>query len=153
MDKMDIKLLEVLQENSRITISELSKKLALSRPSITERMLRLQEKGIIEEFTTRISLTAIRRGTILLIQLSSLKVSNNEFEQMIKEDDDILECHRVTGNTSYFIKAAVNDMNNMRLLIDRLMPYGDVNTSVVLASPVPYRHIVPKVKDTYISQK
>lgn len=147
MDKLDISLLSLLQQNARVTISELSQKLALSRPSITERILRLQEKGIIEEFTTRISLTAIGRGTILLIQLSSLKVSNNEFEKMIIENDDILECHRVTGNTSYFIKAAVQDVSSMKLLIDKLIPYGDVNTSVVLASPVPYRHIIPKVKE------
>lgn len=146
MDKLDIGLLKLLQEDSRMTISELSKKIVLSRPSITERILRLQEKGIIEEFTARISLSEINRGTILFIQLSSLKVSNVEFEQMIKKDEAVLECHRVTGSTSYFIKAAVKDMNAMRLLIDRLMPYGDINTSIVLESPVPYRHVVPDVK-------
>ena len=143
MDKLDIDLLQLLQKNARITVSELSKKIALSRPSITERILRLQEKGIIEEFTARVSLTAINRATILFIQLSSLKVSNNEFEQMIKANEDVLECHRVTGNTSYFIKAAVKDMSNMKLLIDRLMPYGDINTTIVLESPVPYRHMLP----------
>lgn len=145
MDELDIDLLKILQKNARITISELSKKIALSRPSITERILRLLEKGIIEEFTARVSLTAINRATILFIQLSSLKVSNIEFEQMIKVDEDVLECHRVTGNTSYFIKAAVKDMSNMKLLIDRLMPYGDINTTIVLESPVPYRHMVPTV--------
>lgn len=147
MDELDIVLLKLLQENSRITISELSKKIALSRPSITERILRLQEKGIIEEFTVRVSLAAVDRGTILFIQLSSLKVPNSEFEKMIIKDDDVLDCHRVTGNTSYFIKAAVKDMSSMKLLIDRLMPYGDINTSIVLESPVPYRHIVPKIND------
>jgi Lrp/AsnC family leucine-responsive transcriptional regulator len=147
MDKLDIDLLKILQENARITISELSKKIALSRPSITERILRLQEKGIIEEFTARVSLNAINRGTILFIQLSSLKVSNSEFEQMIIENDDVLECHRVTGSTSYFIKAAVRDMSSMKALIDQLMPYGDINTSIVLESPLPYRHMMPKVND------
>jgi Lrp/AsnC family transcriptional regulator, leucine-responsive regulatory protein len=147
MDKLDIDLLQLLQENARITISELSKKLSLSRPSISERMIRLQEKGIIEEFTTRVSLNAINRSTILFIQLSSLKVSYNEFEKMIGRDEDVLECHRVTGSTSYFIKAAVKDMSSMKLLIDRLMPFGDINTSIVLESPVPYRHVIPKLKD------
>jgi Lrp/AsnC family leucine-responsive transcriptional regulator len=147
LDKLDIDLLKILQENARITISELSKKIALSRPSITERIIRLQEKGIIEEFTARVSLDAINRATILFIQLSSLKATNIEFEQMIKEDNDVLECHRVTGNTSYFIKAAVKDMSSMKLLIDRLMPYGDINTTIVLESPVPYRHLVPQAND------
>lgn len=147
MDKTDLDLLELLQENSRITVSELSNKLALSRPSVTERILRLQEKGIIEEFTARVSLAEMERGTLLFIQLSSLKVSNSEFEQMIVKDNDILECHRVTGNTSYIIKAAVKDMSGMKALIDRLMLCGDLNTSIVLDSPLPYRHILPKTKD------
>ncbi|AJA46605.1 transcriptional regulator, AsnC family [Clostridium pasteurianum DSM 525 = ATCC 6013] len=147
MDKLDIDLIKILQENSRITISELSKRLALSRPSIAERIIRLQERGIIEEFTTRISLKAIGRNTILFIELSSLKVSPEIFEDMIREDQDILECHRVTGHINYFIKAAVNNMESMSLLIDRLLPYGNVNTSVVLKSPVPYRHIVPYTED------
>ncbi|MEA5007263.1 Lrp/AsnC family transcriptional regulator [Clostridium tyrobutyricum] len=138
MDNLDIKLIELLQKNSRMTISTLSKELSLSRPSITERILRLQENNIIEEFTARISLKNIGKNIILFVQLSSLKVSPKTFEQMVKKDGDILECHRVTGPINYFIKAA------MSLLIDRLLPYGDINTSVVLKSPVSYRHVIPK---------
>ena len=65
-----------------------------------------------------------------------MKVSPNVIEEMIAEDDDIIECHRVTGHIDYFIKAAVDGMESMRLLIDRLMPYGVVNTSVAIKSPV-----------------
>lgn len=146
MDKLDVVLIKLLQENSRITISELSKQLSLSRPSISERILRLQEKGIIEEFSARVSLNAMGRNTILYIQLSSLKVSPDVIEEMIAKDEDIIECHRVTGHIDYFIKAAVDGMEGMRLLIDRLMPYGVVNTSVIIKSPVPYRHITPTEK-------
>ncbi len=147
MDNIDIKLLELLQKNARMTISELSKKLNLSRPSVSERMLRLQEQGIIEEFSVRLSLKAIGRHIILFIQLVLLKVDPLSFEGIVSKDDDILECHRVTGNTDYLIKAAVNDMDSMRKLIDRLMLLGDVVTSVVLMSPAPYRHVIPKIKD------
>jgi Lrp/AsnC family leucine-responsive transcriptional regulator len=143
MDKLDVILIKLLQEDSRITISELSKQLSLSRPSISERILRLQEKGVIEEFSARVSLNAMGRNTILYIQLSSLKVSPDVIEEMISNDQDIIECHRVTGHIDYFIKAAVDGMDGMRLLIDRLMPYGVVNTSVIIKSPVPYRHISP----------
>ncbi|MEC0303895.1 Lrp/AsnC family transcriptional regulator, partial [Terribacillus saccharophilus] len=48
MDHIDRTLLELLQHDGRITISELSKKLALSRPSVSERMARLEERGVIE---------------------------------------------------------------------------------------------------------
>ncbi|RSK27688.1 Lrp/AsnC family transcriptional regulator [Bacillus sp. HMF5848] len=143
MDKLDVKILEILQRNSRTTVSELSKELALSRPSISERLLRLQEKGIIEEFTTRVSLAAIGREILLIILVSNVKVSLSEFEEFVRHEQEIIECHRVTGEVSYFIKAAVSNMNGMRLLIDRLLSFGQINTSTVLTSPVPYRYVLP----------
>ncbi len=143
MDLIDRKLIELIQKNARMTISELSNELALSRPSVTERLHRLQEKGVIKEYTARISLSAVGREILLIIQVSGLKVSLNDFEEMIKQEQEVIECHRVTGEVSYIIKAAVSNMNSMRLLIDRLIPYGNINTSTVLTSPVPYRYILP----------
>ncbi|GAA3326193.1 hypothetical protein GCM10020331_061090 [Ectobacillus funiculus] len=106
MDQIDIDLLHLLQENARMTVSELSKKLSLSRPSITERLLRLQERGVIEGFSARISPAKIGKDTLLIIQVSDLKVSINEFEKMIAEDSDIIECHRVTGHIGYFYESS-----------------------------------------------
>ncbi|WP_407270263.1 Lrp/AsnC family transcriptional regulator [Radiobacillus sp. PE A8.2] len=144
MDKLDIQLLSLLQKDARITISDLSKALALSRPSVSERIQRLKEKGIIEAFTARVSLPAVGREILLIIQVSGLKVSPQEFEKMVAQKEDIIECHRVTGHVSYFLKAAVASMDRMRLLIDSLMPYATINTSTVLTSPVSYRHILPQ---------
>ena len=141
MDHIDIKLIELLQENSRMTISDLSKKLLLSRPSVSERILRLQESGIIEEFTTRISLHKIGRDMILFSQLGSLKQSTKNIEDILLKDPDILECHRVTGHVDYILKAAVSGMDGMRKLIDRLMPLGEVNTVISISSLIPYRHV------------
>lgn len=144
MDKVDVQLLKLLQEDGRMTVSDLSKKLALSRPSVSERLLRLQERGIIVEFSARVSPAKLGRETLLFIQISELKVDPNIFEDYIKLETDIIECHRVTGPVSYTIKAAVSGIDGMRQLVDRLIPYGTINTSVILASPVPYRHLLPK---------
>ncbi|ARF15092.1 Lrp/AsnC family transcriptional regulator [Sporosarcina ureae] len=144
MNKTDITLLKLLQENSRVTISDLSKQLSLSRPSVSERLLRLQEKGIIEEFTARISLQALGLDTLLFIQVSELKKRPNEFEEQIKVENSILECHRVTGTTNYILKAATSSMAKMSELIDRLIPFGTLTTSIVLSSPIPYTIILPE---------
>jgi Lrp/AsnC family leucine-responsive transcriptional regulator len=144
MDQLDIRILELLQMDGRMTISELSKKLSLSRPSITERLNRLQEKGVIEGFSARISPKAIGRDVIVFIQVSEIKnLSYTEFEKWIMLDTDIIECHRLTGATSYLLKAAVAEMDYLSKLIDRLTPYGNVNTSIVLSSPVSFRCITP----------
>lgn len=143
MDEIDGKLLELLQEDARITIIELSKKLNLSRPSVNERLRRLQENGVIQGFTARVSAEAIGKGTIVIIQIGNLKIECSRFEELIKEETDILECHRVTGTNSYFLKAAVATMKDLGALVDRLIPYGQLNTSVVLSSPILSRPLLP----------
>ncbi len=147
MDEIDTRLLEILQLDGRIKISDLSKRLALSRPSVTERLHRLEENGVIEWYGAKVSPAAIGRGVMVFIQVSDLKITPKDFEEMIKEETDIIECHRVTGTVGYFLKAALTDMDSMRILIDRLIPYGNINTSVVLTSPVPYRTLLPKGKE------
>ncbi|MBU5263493.1 Lrp/AsnC family transcriptional regulator [Bacillus atrophaeus] len=143
MDKIDRKILELLQEDARITIIELSKKLNLSRPSVNERLRRLQENDVIQGFTARVSAEAIGKGTIVIIQIGNLKIECRRFEELIKEETDILECHRVTGTNSYFLKAAVATMKDLEALVDRLIPYGQLNTSVVLSSPILSRPLLP----------
>lgn len=147
VDHLDIRLVELLQLNGRISLSELSKKLSLSRPSVAERLKRLQEKGIIEGFSARVAPTAVGRGVIAIVQLSELRVPHFEFERWIVKDTDIMECHRVTGTTSYYMKAAITGMDQLTALVDRLIPYGTVNTSIVLASPVTYRCMLPSETD------
>lgn len=144
MDQLDRTLLELLQEDGRMTVSELSKRLALSRPSVSERLLRLQEKGVITGFGARVSPAAVGRNIQLIIQISELRVSPNEFEKRIVLDDDVFECHRVTGTVSYMLRAAVPGMDALSTLVERLLPFGNVNTSVILSSPVINRHVLPK---------
>ncbi|MFC5467477.1 Lrp/AsnC family transcriptional regulator [Cohnella suwonensis] len=143
MDQLDIALLRALQEDGRMTVSELSKRLSLSRPSVSERLLRLQERGIILGFHARVSPAAIGRNIQLIIQISDLKIAPQDFEHRIADDADILECHRVTGLASHVLKAAVTGMDALTKLVERLMPYGTVNTSVILASPVNNRMVLP----------
>ena len=141
--QLDVKLLQLLQSDARMTISELSSKLSLSRPSVSERLHRLQEKGIIEGYSARVSLSAVGKEILLFIQVSDLKVTPSKFETWIQTEADILECHRVTGLASYLIKAAVSGMDEFQKLIDRFIPMGSLQTSVVLASPVAYTSVVP----------
>ncbi|MUT64622.1 Lrp/AsnC family transcriptional regulator [Paenibacillus sp. NEAU-GSW1] len=144
MDQLDFTILRLLQEDGRMTISELSKRVALSRPSVAERLLRLQERGVITGFRAQIPPSAVGRSIQLIIQISELKAAPIEFEKRIAADEAILECHRVTGTVSYVMKAAVSGMEALTQLVERLMPYGNVNTSVILSSPVINRMVLPQ---------
>src|SRR5690606_26969458 len=143
MDETDIKLLKILQEDGRITLSELSKKLALSRPSVTERLNRLKEKGIINKISATVSPEKIGRNILLYIHVSELSVSYSHFEKMTAEHPDIFECHRLTGEMHYLLKAAVKDMDHLNKLIDYLIKFGIIHTSIVLKSPISNKKILP----------
>ncbi|HET7579573.1 MAG TPA: Lrp/AsnC family transcriptional regulator [Bacillales bacterium] len=147
MDHLDRKMLELLQEDGRIPIIQLSKKLHLSRPSVNERLRRLQEHGVIQGFTARVSPEKAGKRTVVILQVGNLKIACRRFEEMIQGEPDVLECHRVTGTNSYFMKAAVSSMKDLEDLVDRLIPYGQVTTSVILSSPIPYRTLLPAEED------
>ncbi len=150
LDNVDIRILELLQLDGRMTLSDLSKQLSLSRPSVADRIRRLEDRQIIEGYTARISLKAVGRGILVFIQMSELQVACHEFEKIAKKEQDILECHRITGAASYLIKAAVASMEKLEALVDRLIPYGRVHTSIRLSSPVAHRHVTPGVAEEEI---
>jgi Lrp/AsnC family transcriptional regulator, leucine-responsive regulatory protein len=58
----------------------------------------------------------------------------------------VLECHRVTGAESFMVQVAVRDVLHMEAVIDSMMPYVATNTSMILASPVPWNSILPAVR-------
>ncbi len=105
LDLIDVRLLALLQENGRTTVSELSKAVNLSRTSIAERLSRLEERNVITGFTARVSPSGVGRDVLVIIGISQLNVSCRKFEDFIANDPDIIECHRVTGAISYIMKA------------------------------------------------
>jgi Lrp/AsnC family transcriptional regulator, leucine-responsive regulatory protein len=143
LDKIDSKILELLQLDGRMTVLQLSKELNLSRPSINERIKKLQDNHIIEGFTAKISPEAIGKAIIVMIEVSNVKVECHRFEELIQNEYDIVECHRVTGPNSYIMKAIFPTMKRVKELIDRLIPYAQLNTSVVLSSPIQHRLLLP----------
>src|SRR5699024_12814737 len=77
MDGIDRRILELLQEDGRMTIIELSKQLNLSRPSVNERIRKLEDNGVIEGFTARISSEALGKNISAFIQICNNKLSCN----------------------------------------------------------------------------
>ena len=139
MDAIDKKMITLLQENCRRSISELASLLPLSRPSVTERLTTLQEKGIITNFTITLDLEKIGKGIQFLIQVSALKIPYLQFVNLLERDERILEVNAVTGRANYIIKAATANIEEMNALLSHLMPYGHIETSVILNTPISYR--------------
>jgi Lrp/AsnC family leucine-responsive transcriptional regulator len=68
------------------------------------------------------------------------------FKGLARRVQEVLECHRVTGAESYILQVAVRDLQHLETVIDSLTPYVATNTSMVLASPVPWNPVTPVFK-------
>lgn len=145
MDELDLKILKHLQLDGRMTISDLSKNLSLSRPSVAERVKKLYDTGIIEGFSAEVSPVAMGRDLLIMIELSNLNTSHYEFEEFIKEEPNIIECHRATGHVHYYIKAALTGTEELTKLIENLIPYGNTQSSILLSTPVVKKMILPNI--------
>ena len=114
IDEIDLKLLNLLQKNSRITIRELSEKLFLSTTPIYERIKKLEKTGLIKQYITLLDPTKIDKNLIVFISInltSHTKEVVAGFEKVIDKLDEVSECYYISGNFDFLLKVFCKDMD------------------------------------------
>lgn len=134
VDAKDMKILEALQANARVPLSELGRAIGLSQPAISERVKRLEEAGIIEGYGARVNPRALGLGLMALVRL---RTSHEYIKTCLKrfaEIPNIIEVHRVTGDDCFVLKVLVPAPEDLETIVDRIAGFGAVTTSLVLRS-------------------
>ena len=145
LDEVSWRLLKELQANARLSFSELARRVGLTPPAVADRIRRLEELGIITGYRLELDRSKVGLPLTVLIRVTHRGVNCYELGEMLKEYPEVLECHRITGSESYLVKAGLRSVEHLQELIDRIMPYGETVTSVVLSSTVTHRAIEPEV--------
>lgn len=142
IDGIDKKLLSLLAENSRMSYTDLSKAVHISRPSVTERISRLLELGIIEKFTAIFNYKKIGRPICSFLHISNMKLS---VEDMLKlfDRDEVIELYSITGENNFIVKVAVPDMECLERLLQEIMPHCKVVTSLIITQYPLKRSLFP----------
>jgi Lrp/AsnC family transcriptional regulator, leucine-responsive regulatory protein len=143
LDEIDRRILEELQEGARITYTELGRRVALTAPAVADRVRRLEEAGVITGFRTQLDPAALGYTITAFVRWTAAGQDCAQLGEVAKDIPEIVECHRITGETSYVLKVVARDVRHLEGLIDRLMPWGSTITSVVLSSPVRHRALQP----------
>ena len=138
MDIIDVKILEVLQANSRVSISELSKKVNLSLSAVSERLKKLESSNVIEKYTVILNSQALDKelSVIMNISLENPHMTS-DFLHFVRTEDEILECHYVTGEYDYVLKITTRNTATLELLMNRIKGISGIKrtqTNVVLSS-------------------
>ena len=115
MDTIDIKLLELLQQNAELTIQELSKEVHLSTTPCWKRINQLKNNGYINK---TVSLVDRKRVGANVTAMVSIKVNNHNqerisiFAKTIQDIPEVIECYRMSGETDYLLKVVVSDIES-----------------------------------------
>lgn len=143
VDETDWKLLAELEADARQSFSELGRKVGLSQPATAERIKNLEALGIIRGYRVDVDRAKLGYPIQAFIRMHTDGEKCQGLQRNVEKLLGVLECHRVTGDGSYIIRAALSSVEQLEELIDRLLPYGSPTTSIVLSTPLPSRNVSP----------
>jgi Lrp/AsnC family leucine-responsive transcriptional regulator len=141
MDDMDWAILGELQRDARLSFSELSRRVHLSPPAVAERVRRLEESGVISGYHAHLHLVKAGRPVIALIRMSCYGPRCVLRDPSVQDWPEILEIHRITGDACSMLKVAADSMDTFEAVIDRLAPYGQPSSTMVLSTPLDWRPV------------
>jgi len=114
LDKMDLAILRLLQENARITVKEISDKVHLSTTPVHERIKRLEETGVIKQYATLVDHTKVRKALMVICYVSLKEHSKNAGDKFIKtilELNEVVECYNISGEFDFMLKVVSENMD------------------------------------------
>lgn len=142
MDITDYRIIEILQDDGRVSMKDLGKIVGLTSPAVSERVKRLEEAGVIEGYKAIVNPDALGRVIKAFIHISLANNKYSEFLETAKKDPRIVECHHVTGDDCSLLKVMVKDMYELEAVIDSIKRIGSTKTSVILSTPIQAKSIL-----------
>ena len=135
MDNFDKMILRHLQDNAKMSTAELGRKIKLSTTATKERIKKLEDEGIIEGYTARINADKIGHSMIAFITIPVGDISIAEMGKRLMSLSEIQECHKVTGNTCFLVKAKVKSPAHLERLVDYINQFAkNTYTYLVLST-------------------
>ncbi|MCX4749743.1 Lrp/AsnC family transcriptional regulator [Kitasatospora sp. NBC_01287] len=144
-DSLDIRLLELVQTEGRITLSELGRRVNLSPAAVSERIRRLEEGGTITGYAATVSPARLGYGLLAFIRLSpaaGIGFRDPRLREMTARPE-VLEAHHLVGEDGWILKVAVRDTAHLEDLLEHVSGIGRTSTSIVLSTPVQGRVLPP----------
>lgn len=149
LDSIDLRILKELQADGRMSFTDLAPKVGLTTSPCLERVRRLERAGVIKGYGAAIDPRAVAAGMLVFIELSLTYSSPeifSDFKRAIRKLPQILECHLVSGDFEYLLKARVRDMSAYRELLGeivRLLPGVRNSKTLVVLEEVKETTAIP----------
>ena len=114
LDKTDLEILKLLQQNARMTVKEISDQVHLSTTPVHERIKRMETSGVIEQYVALLNASKIGKGLMVICYVSLRQHSKNAGDKFIKtilELNEVIECLTISGEFDFMLKVVVENMD------------------------------------------
>ncbi|MBD8874973.1 Lrp/AsnC family transcriptional regulator [Roseibium polysiphoniae] len=139
IDDIDRQLLEELLGDARLPLKELASRVGLSSPSVSDRLRRLEEGGVIRGFTIDVDPKAVGYLFQTMVRVRPLPGTLHVVQKMLQDIPQITECDKVTGEDCFIARLHVRSMEELDEILDKVSEKSETSTAVVKAQPVTRR--------------
>ena len=130
VDALDIKILNILQNKGRTKRNQIAEEVGLSIPSVSERLKKLEENGVIEGYYTKLDKKAF--GYDIMAYILVVMESSKHYKTLLNKVDhipEILECHSVLGEGSHLLKAITKNTGSLEKLLGEIQSWPGVTAT------------------------
>lgn len=139
LDDLDRRIVEILVDDARISLKELAQRVNLSSPSTSERLRRLEERGVIRAFTVDIDPHALGYTLQAIVRIRPLPGKLHQVQKLIEDIPQFSECDKVTGDDCFIARLHIRSIDELDKILDQITDKAETNSSIVKAQPVKRR--------------
>ena len=136
LDGTNLRILEELQADARLTMAELGRRVSLSPPAVADRVQRLERSGVISGYHAAVDPKAVGYPIAAVVRVRPASRQLHKIPEVARELPEVVECYRITGEDCFFVKLHLRSMEDLEGILDRFVLYGQTTTSIVHSAPV-----------------
>ncbi len=142
-DTVDTAILVALQENGRLSVADLSRRIMMSHSATAERLRRLEESGVITGYAATVDPERLGYSILAYLRLRYPSSVYEPLHSLLADIPEVVEAHHVTGDDCFIMKVLATNMKHLEQISGRIGTLGNVTTSVAYSSPLPTRPVLP----------
>lgn len=123
-DELDLKIIDILKINAKTPLKVIGENIHLTPQAVSNRIIRLQNLGLITQFTISTNNDLLGKSIIAYITIFMKTTKHEQLRKFIKSNSIIEEAHRISGDGCYLLKVVFSNMDEINLLLDNIMEYG-----------------------------
>ncbi len=140
IDRVDAQLLDLLSKNARTSVADLGRAVGMSPPSVSERIRRMEDAGVIAGYKVEINPAAIGYALLALVRIRPLPGQLKRVAEIIAEIPEFTECDKVTGDDCFIARLQLRDIADLDPVLERITERAETNTSIVKSTLIDRRH-------------